>query len=387
MTLIYQRNFDGPKTHALVVGVGAYPHAKPGQGVAPLLRDVRDLPSAADSAKLMCDWLISHADKLEAKLASIEVLISDPPGNNNRYNWQGGPVEPATENNLMAAGIRWMGRLQAEGGAVAVFHCCGHGASLRDEPVLFLEDLNHYEHKIWSHLKVRHIAQVLRKTNTVAAAFMFCDACGEQITEFDVSDTQDVRFAAIPPGLASRSQVLLLAAASAGYLAYDGAERAGSDVKFGRFTQTAIKGLEGASARWVKGRWVVHANGLQSDLKSIRHVYFQHWDSRYVFDPYPVVMPSDPYVLVEHQRHRVPVVVTTDPPARITDFDLYITARTDPAAPWLSNRTLREPTAWLTSVPGDTKPLFALATDGVAVHWSEPFIPKNPVFDQTVEII
>ena len=55
MPLLLDRSVPGAKTHAVVIGVGNYPHAKSGKGVQENLRRVPDLPSAADSAKLMCD--------------------------------------------------------------------------------------------------------------------------------------------------------------------------------------------------------------------------------------------------------------------------------------------------------------------------------------------
>ena len=60
MTQIFKRAVAGLGTHALVVGVGHCPDAKPGRGVRKELRTVQNLPSAADGAKLMCDWLIAN---------------------------------------------------------------------------------------------------------------------------------------------------------------------------------------------------------------------------------------------------------------------------------------------------------------------------------------
>jgi hypothetical protein len=41
MTKIFERAVQPPATHAFVIGVGGYPYAKPGQGIDPALRNVR----------------------------------------------------------------------------------------------------------------------------------------------------------------------------------------------------------------------------------------------------------------------------------------------------------------------------------------------------------
>jgi hypothetical protein len=88
MTLLFSRApADEPSTHAFVIGVGGYPSAKEGAGcldglIAP------DVPSAADSAKFFCDWLLENRDLLVAPLASLEVLISDTDEGEDRYPWK-----------------------------------------------------------------------------------------------------------------------------------------------------------------------------------------------------------------------------------------------------------------------------------------------------------
>ena len=76
MSLVYHRAVSGPATHAFVIGVGTYPHAKP--GVSPFgpdtplaLTTVPDLDSAPVGAKLFADWLINNTDGLPAPLASL----------------------------------------------------------------------------------------------------------------------------------------------------------------------------------------------------------------------------------------------------------------------------------------------------------------------------
>jgi hypothetical protein len=250
MPLLVDRPVQGPKTHAFILGVGKSPHAKAGQGVQDNLRRVPDLPSAADSAKLMCDWLMSNQDRLAAPLGTLDVLISDPSDPNNRFQWNRGPADPATEANVSARGLQWFNRVAAEQGNVAFFYCCGHGASHLQQPVLFLEDLNQNPVNVWTHINLGSLALALRKTQSVAAAFLFSDACGQYVPDFELGDAQDCRFFSKPSlFVPNRNQVSLLCAAAEGQLAYEGADKPGGAVRFGRFTQTVLKGLSGSSAR------------------------------------------------------------------------------------------------------------------------------------------
>lgn len=384
MTLLFERPVVGAKTHAFVIGVGSYPNAK--GGVEDILRNVPDLPSAADSSKLMCDWLLDNQDRLAAPLATLEVLISDPVEPNNRFQWNAGPVEPATEVNILAAGGRWFTSLESEPGSVAFFYCCGHGAAHRQEPVLFLEDLNRDRRNAWTYLNLGSLAHVLRKTPAVSAAFMFSDACGEYVAEFELRNAQDTRFFPEPPLFGpSRNQVSLLCAAAEGQLAYEGEMREGDTLKFGRFTQTVIKGLDGSSSRLLRNQWAVHPRGLLSDLKSLRRVQFQHWKDDYPFEPYPAVAPTDDYPIVFPVAFELPVVIMTDPADRMPEYGLYICDHDDPNPPWVRNRDAGERNAWWTTVPAGHNPLYAIAANN-AGHHSRAFMPKEPLFDQWVPV-
>ncbi|MNP41727.1 hypothetical protein D3C76_1354430 [compost metagenome] len=90
---------------------------------------------------------------------------------------------------------------------------------------------------------------------------MFSDACGQFVPKFELRpQAQPCQFYPEHDLFAvSRNQVSLLCAASEGQLAYEGTDSEGSNLKFGRFTQTCLKGLSGSSARYSRTRWVVIA--------------------------------------------------------------------------------------------------------------------------------
>ncbi|KIR17367.1 caspase family protein [Pseudomonas brassicacearum] len=386
MTLLIDRALQGPKTHAFIIGVGNYPHAKAGFGVQENLRKVPNLPSAADSAKLMCDWLLSNQDRLAAPLATLEVLISDPPNPNNRYPWDHSPVETATDVNVSTRGLEWFNRVVAEPDNVAFFYCCGHGASHLQQPVLFLEDLNQGPVNVWKHINLSSLAQALRKSQSVSAAFLFSDACGQFVPEFELGRPQDCRFFPDPSLFAaSRNQVSLLCAAAEGQLAYEGADTSDSPLKFGRFTQAVLKGLSGSSARWSRKGWGVSCRDLLTDIKSLRRVFFSHWSENEPFEPYPAVTQADPIPIVFPLEFELPLVVMTDPPDRMPQYNFVISQENDPTRPWLKNREAGDPSAWSTTVPPGRDALYAIAVRG-ADHYPLLLQPMQPLFDQWVTV-
>lgn len=376
---------DEPATHAFVIGVGNYPHRQPQWGGLPDLANVPNLASAADSAKFVSEWLLHNQDSLTARLGSLDVLISDPPGGANRLPWDpGAPIDAATEANVRLAGQAWFNRLRKRAGDVALFYCCGHGAAHTALPVLFLEDLNGDEANPWSHLNVGKLAQALRRMMPLRSAFMFSDTCSEFLTNFELGDALETRFFPPPsPFDPARDKVLLLRAAPDALLAYEGADPT-TGVKLGRFTQTVIKGLDGSSARLRNDGWTVYPSELINDLKTLRRIYYPLWDDL-PFEPSPVLTQSEVYPIVNRPDPDLPLLIMTNPEDAVTRFDLHVSDRDDRNPPWIVSKPDKAAGAWLTSVKGGADPLYALAmTD--AEFFSSRFFPIQPQFDHRVNV-
>ncbi|MEH7844715.1 hypothetical protein [Rhizobium laguerreae] len=396
MTLIpitRDEEIEGPRMHAFVIGVGAYPDAKAGRGSLSELRAVDDLPSAADSAKLVCRWLLDNKDNFIAKLSSLEVLISDPADATSRYGWNPGPpIDGATSEHVKQAGADWLDRVSARPGDVAFFYCCGHGAVYGGQPILFLEDLNTGKIEPWAHLNLGALAQSLRRMPGLGCAFMFSDACGEFVTKLELSDARDSRFY-MPPNLfePTRNNVSFLCAASEAQLAHDatslgfeGVSDDGSGVRFGRFTQTILKGLQGSSSRWSKAGWVVDPISLYQDLRKLKQTFFRDWKEK-PFEPFCPVTPNDFFPIIRHMQAEIPLVVMTDPEARIVDYDLHICPSNEQQAAIIQSRQQRSPEAWRLLVPVSRDALYAVAVNNAA-RYATPFIPSQPMFDHVVTV-
>ena len=80
MTLVYKAPAVGPGTHALVVGVGDYPHLHRGGTnlVPPEHGNVAQPTSPPQSARAVATWLLTAYANDTRMLQSLELLISDP---------------------------------------------------------------------------------------------------------------------------------------------------------------------------------------------------------------------------------------------------------------------------------------------------------------------
>lgn len=389
MTAIFSRPVAGPATHAFVIGVGGYPDAKPDRGVKKGLRTVKDLPSAADSAKLMCDWLIANRDNLEAPLASLEVLISEPaePPTVSRYAWANAqPVAAATTANVLAAGTNWVNKLTARSGDTGFFYACGHGAGLSSQPVIFLEDLNHSAVQPWAHHNIGATAAAFKQLDRIKTAFFFADTCREFLPRFELGNVQDLsRFvSAFDPFEPSRDKISLLCAASDGILAYEGSLQNNLSVKIGRFTQMLIQALDGALARWRSPRWVVHPGAIFEDIKLLHRAYRPDWRGE-PFEPSHPLVPNEVFPITVPPEPLLPILITTDPEQAMSSFDLRIFDNPSRTPPCVADRGSRSAAAWPARVRASLHPHYAVAEDGAATY-QELFVPNAPSFDQRIPI-
>lgn len=381
----YQPLPQGPVTHAFVIGVGAYPDAKPGRGALDQLRTVPDLPSAADSAKFLCRWLLDNGDKLAAPLASLEVLISDVAPAPNRFDWGiATPIDRAVPQQIGTAGAAWLARLRARPGDVALFYWCGHGASLSTEPVVFLEDLNSDPLRPWSYVNLAGLGRALQQDTQIDHAILFADACGETVAAFQLSDAQDFRFfQSARFGVPNLPKVMLLTAAPQGLLAYDG-PIPGSAVRLGRFTQTLVKALDGASIRQSNRGWAVNSSGLRDDLLDLRQFYFPAWNDQ-AFEPVAVMSFNRTHPVVYPRNPVVPVTVTTNP---VEAMDRYSFCIHETNAPDLVNPTTPADLTrkiWRIAIPPRNTSVYAVAFNHTGFH-GYPFTPNQPQFDLQVDV-
>lgn len=276
MTLVYERAIGGPATHAIVIGVGYYPALAP----------AADLPSAAAGAELTADWLIRHADALQPRLGSVELLIASPGGASAQYTWFGrmpsagaidprgsSAVDPATAAKVAAAAATWRARCFSGGDNTALVYACGHGVATGARMMVLLSDLRSNPAYLWNpHIDLLTEVSRMRRAEGLGRGLLFVDTCQEIVTETIIAEASQQQAIGQPIDLfapstsAPKNKVYALVPGPMGALAYDDGEGGG-----GRFTHILLEALGGAAA-WNyagTGAWAVTSDTLHTKMKQL----------------------------------------------------------------------------------------------------------------------
>lgn len=146
-SLVYEDPSAGAGTHAIVIGVGRYPHL-PGGGGTPNVNveQLGQLSSSATSARAIATWLLTRHAHATAPLKSLHLLLSE--ANPAPFEWTSADgavhsvpvVAGATWAEVDAAVRDWAGRANSHPDNQTIFHFCGHGLGDAGEVALLLED-------------------------------------------------------------------------------------------------------------------------------------------------------------------------------------------------------------------------------------------------------
>jgi|GEM_PF-1789728 len=396
MTLIYKDDaVQGPAVHALVIGVGAYPLAKPANkkaGTPKALRDVADIDSAAKSAELFADWLIGEA-KCSLPLGSIAMLKNAQTASGSTYVWNDRFHRPGTDprpDGLVAvpetavvktAGVDWSARLEAVQGSIGILFACGHGGSIGPDPMLFLADLNGDPAAEWgAFLNLGQVATGLKQIPAVAAAHIFVDACGEFIADMVLQDQgKGAKFLKVDPYKKNKEKVSLITAAAANHLAFEDTPESG-----GRFTISLLRALRGASARSHSGmaEWTIRPQDIFSDLEGLYGIEPTWTDP---FEPAAPHMPSKPSTIVQFTEP--PTVyrkIAFDPAPAINLCDLMVLDSNGP--PPLYQFPKNGSVQWLLQMTASIFPhrLVAEFPGGQYPKMEAVFTPAQSVYDHVM---
>lgn len=129
--LVDEQPRQRPATHAIVIGVGHYPHL-PGGGGRPQVakpEGLTQLTSPPISARKFATWLIGRYNNVDRPLASVALLLSErtPKLFTNPRTNKDHQVEVATIENIEAALTAWRERGEDRADQRLVFYYCGHG--------------------------------------------------------------------------------------------------------------------------------------------------------------------------------------------------------------------------------------------------------------------
>ena len=195
MKPVYESAAPGPGTHALVIGVGNYPHLIDGSdSLANKPLGLRQLTSPPVSAAALTNWFLGPVmgragpgfTNSAAPLASLHVLISAVPP--VRISAPNGDEEaqPATIQNIHDAFDDWFKRLTSDDANVGVFYFCGHGVMV-DTHYLLAQDFGKSAARPWeAAFDVTLTCRAVQR-EVKGAVYFLIDACRE--TSRDVALT------------------------------------------------------------------------------------------------------------------------------------------------------------------------------------------------------
>jgi len=344
-----------PRTHALVIGVGDYPHLRngtltlAGQPAAVSL-SLGQLTSPPVSAGAFADWMVTRFRNDERPLGTVELLLSPgiyKPGE-AAYGKLGLapaaeiPVENATLNNIRAAFSRWLARCNGRH-TTALFYFCGHGVSKGEASLLLPEDFGAdpttpFDRCIDLTATHRFMGQALPD-----AQYFFIDACREE--PFELLTAQEKPGVTLKGGTAAPFRdrdAPIFAAAARSKKAH------GPDHGVSYFTQGLIRCLDGVGARKKAGQWRVASPHLHEGLEvMLERIEQENADKKLDLSKgvggesnmvQPIHFPVSGRVLID---------VTCVPDTALPQADLYIL---DAQGNRVSERK-HQPTPWLHEIP------------------------------------
>lgn len=281
-----------PQLHAIVIGVGAYPHLK---NVARRF-GLQPLDSPAKSAVSIAAWLRDRYPELNKQrgLGSIELLTSSPSGASVE-----GAAQPSL-HNIRKACKRWAMRSKAHKDNLAVFYFCGHGLYAGSHFLLADEFGNSETDNVWSEaIDFQQFASEAGKYG-INRFVAFVDACAQLPADPSESIRGDTLLAATPPGEHS--------ALNASYFAAEGGSLAyGLREDTSVYSGVIVSCLEGLAAVNCDSVWKIDAASLSSAL--LRVMRQKAHQNGMTFDPGQEIYDYDGSTLFEVQTPQVSVCI------------------------------------------------------------------------------
>jgi Caspase domain len=143
-SLVHDKAVVGPATHALVIGVGAYPHLNGGSKTLTSDHEgMGQISSPPVSARAVANWLIKTFNNPAKPLATVSLLLAESSPQPFSYPLAPPhdiPVAEATTANLKDAAQGWFVRGNSNRDNLMLFYFCGHGISQGTETALLMAD-------------------------------------------------------------------------------------------------------------------------------------------------------------------------------------------------------------------------------------------------------
>jgi Caspase domain len=263
---------DEARLHALIIGVGHYPHLNGGEG--PFANDplgLSQVTTAPLTAATIAKWLLDGYASTECPIGSVEVLIS-PDQAMRRSDTRVKRFERALFSAVEAAANQWKRRCSANRKNKAFFYFCGHGLNKGSQYIL-PEDFGDPQ---WDDPWRNNIdfdgMRVGMRACKAQTQLYFVDACRE--TPFGMLDQINVSGQSLIGGATFSDAVECTAAY---YATTEGKQAFGPQNDVSYFGQALLKCLDGAGSSNATGDWIVDTYSLSRALGDLmRHLGRKH---------------------------------------------------------------------------------------------------------------
>lgn len=303
--------------HALIIGVGAYPHC--GKGASdPLLAQLYPLKEAVRSAVELAQYLVS-APGLSPRLASVDLLVSgDAPV---PEGW--GEVRRPTRANVEAAFHAWRQRGESHPDNVLVFYFAGHGLQ-RSELLVLPDDIGENPYNpLVSAIDVS-LTKIAMSRCTARTQLWLIDACRSAPRELrerlgpigsSLMDTQPTGYGGLDSTFLSATTDFQIAHGVPGGLTL--------------FSSAVLHALRGGAARLEDGSWIIRTGTLQYAI----NYWLRVESEKYKLSPpqqCECLGGSGERVLVRFSEPPpVRVLVDCEPAENLNRVELYLRNHTD----------------------------------------------------------
>lgn len=346
--LVRETAVPGPATHALVVGVGAYPHLNGGSKRKSNQHDgMEQLTSPPVSARMFASWLMSEFRHPQKPLASVALLLSeaapapfvDPADPTKTFD-----IPEANSANVRQAIEHLFRRGDENADNLLIFYFCGHGIAAGPDTALLLadygaNDLNALEGAI----DFRRLRLGFARCKASEQCF-FVDACRASTDTLieAIGHAGQVIIASGPPrdaGLPPRRAPVF-------YATLNGFKAFAIPEKPTIFTNALLESLRNLAADDEMGDWRVSTNKIQ--------IAVEHLAARQALDIKKQQVPTADDVANVHINFlgtppKVPVYVSSDPAGALATASLTYQLAGGPPVPAPADG--RNGTEWVLQLP------------------------------------
>ena len=263
-------------THALVIGVGEYPHLR-GGGLfaaqpAAVGLGLGQLTSSVASAMAFTDWLLTSFRNDGKPIGTVELLLSPgayrpSPDASAILGLASGPsmtVDSATSSNIRAAFDEWLDRCNGDRANIAIFYFSGHGLE-KEVSLLLPEDFGIEVNRPFATCIDLTTTHRFMGQSKVGTQCFFIDACRETPIEL-LTSLEKPGF----PLKGSTSGSFLERDAPIYQGAAEGRQAFGPSGKVSFFTEQLIRCLNGLGAQNKAGqKWRVTTQSLRTGLTTV----------------------------------------------------------------------------------------------------------------------